>query len=1131
MKILIWTPPWPTQYGSIFFHKNAFEKHLLIQAKTLAKAGCEVTVCCPDSYTDCIQNIKNSVKIVTLDSKEAISLVGGFVDPSPELYELGSKSPLSKKIKEWLGPQLNKVYDIILIWENPVPFLEEIFPNSLIVHQMPGAFSRPPYPHLVTFDIKGLYRKGTIHQFFDEILLNHPLDGTLPRSFRETVNNSIERFPVFDAGEKIDRTKFSKIGLLPLQISDHYAFKVDTPFKSQADFFHKVATSIGQDTALIVTQYVHRLYKDQIFDEDFHKYVKDQFRNVYFNSEFDKMPSVSQYLLPYADQLHTASSSLSVQAFCWSNEILVYGNTHYEKFGKIADSDRLSRDAVLDFLLRKNQFLASEVTSNENTLVNLLEEMIRARNFSSVSELPDISVISKNYERNLIEGFREEEARKSLKGIRLSKSNRFNRTTQKLKKLINDNKVELISFDLFDTLIERPLEAPADTYRLLELELKREDIRIPFDFAQKRLKAELAARLETDSEEIQLTQIYNVFKKMFSLSEADAELLVQKEIDIEYRLARPRKIGQQCWEIAKSSGIPICITSDMYLPGELIRQIIKKTGYSDADELYLSSEVNMTKKSGNLFRYIIAKHKLPGSSILHVGDNVRTDINSAKDAGINTLHLPRSVDVMKRNQHFRHAFARRQPIEDLPRSAMSWSIANRYYDDASTAELESMTDGDPEAFGFSALGPVLLGFTVWLRKQALFQDIDALFFLSREGRLIKSAYDILEGIAPAGIESKYLYGSRRAIRVPAMFSKVDVLDVAANPFSEQVTLGNLLNKRFGLQPENINIEKIRRLGFASLDVKMTKNKSASFSLVVAALCDEILENAEKERAIYLRYLHQVGFSSARRPGVVDVGWKANMQGSIGRLLSRPIDGFYFATLHDASRWEDFGHGIHSYYAQKTPVTEGSPILSHRLFMEYFWCENSPSVTEIAEDENGKCYPIFNSSQEPPLRRQLVDQVHAGALAHVRSLTETFGIDLIERDFSPRLVERCLNRFIANPSQRDVQVFDGHYFEDSFGGVSKGYIVSPETWDKETRIARSYWKTGARALLETDPSKNGVAFHRKTVRAKWVLALVWPFLKSDLNERERNEFHAEPWTLFGNAKDPAMILIGRLAGYR
>lgn len=52
-----------------------------------------------------------------------------------------------------------------------------------------------------------------------------------------------------------------------------------------------------------------------------------------------------------------------------------------------------------------------------------------------------------------------------------------------------------------------------------------------------------------------------------------------------------------------------------------------------------------------------------------------------------------------------------------------------------------------------------------------------------------------------------------------------------------------------------------------------------------------------------------------------------------------------------------------------------------------------------------------------------------------------------------------------------------------------------------------------------------------MRTKLVLACVWPILKSDLNERESNEFHNEPWTLFGNAKDPAMIIIGRLAGLR
>ncbi|OWK23941.1 hypothetical protein AJ87_26355 [Rhizobium yanglingense] len=40
--------------------------------------------------------------------------------------------------------------------------MRAIYPEALIVSQMPGSFARAPYPHTVVFDTLGLYREGTM---------------------------------------------------------------------------------------------------------------------------------------------------------------------------------------------------------------------------------------------------------------------------------------------------------------------------------------------------------------------------------------------------------------------------------------------------------------------------------------------------------------------------------------------------------------------------------------------------------------------------------------------------------------------------------------------------------------------------------------------------------------------------------------------------------------------------------------------------------------------------------------------------------------------------------------------------------------------------------------------------------
>ncbi|QFT70467.1 hypothetical protein FIU93_27015 [Labrenzia sp. THAF35] len=1131
MEILFWTPPWPTQSGDLFFHKNAFEKHLLVQANTLAKSGCNVTVACPDSYRSAVQNLSQKAKVIYLNSKEAITLNGGFADPSPDLYRFGKDSEFSGKAIKWLFPQLGVKYDVIMIWENPVPFLETMFPEAVIVHQMPGAFARPPYPHMVTFDVNGLYRSGTLHTQFDDIVRRQPQQRQFTQAFREKVNSILEKYTLRSREDILRGKAASKIGLIPLQISDHYAFQVDTPYHNQSDFLIDVLGEANDDVAMIVTQYVHKLYRDQILDPKFEEFIKSQFNNVHYEKFFDTVPSVSQYLLPLVDELHIASSSLALQALCWDTAIHVHSKTQYEKLNNLQKYGKSSRDSVLDFVLGKNQVLASEVTQNAKTLTSILEQLTKQSRPSTVDTLPNISEINPAYNELVLNSFRQQEARNSLKAVGFYPEMCEMETPKKFRSELSNKKYELISFDLFDTLIERPLEAPADAYKLLEYELKGEGIEVPFDFATKRLKAELIARKDIKSEEITLEDIYAVFQRLFNVSSAIIETLQQRELDLELHLARPRRVGQECWQAAISTGVPICITSDMYLPGTHIRKILSKTGYSQAEIVYLSSELNKTKKTGNLFNHIAKDRGIPTSSILHVGDNLRTDINSAKEQGVATFHIPKSVDVMKRNPHYRHVFAKRQPIEDLPRSAIAWNLANRFFDDYECADLDTMTRGTPKDFGYAVLGPLIFGYVVWLRQEAIRQNIDALYFLSREGKLIKSIFDVLESIAPSNIRSVYLYGSRRAIRVPAIATVADILDVAANPFSEETTIGSLLHERFGIKEEELDIDLLKRFGFGSVKVKMTKNKAESFYQLATALSDVILKHAEQEKIIYLKYLNQMGFSESQRPAVVDIGWKANMQGAISQLLGRGVDGFYFATLQDAERWKDKGNKIYAYYAASTPITEHSPILCHRLFLEYFWCEGSPSVTSIREDSNGACVPVFNSMQEPPLRLELIERVHSGALLFAKALCDSFGPELLNRDFSPALVDRCMNQFIINPSKQDASIFEEHFFEDSFGGVSKGYLISPKSWNDQIRISRSYWKHGANALVGQQIDSKNHSFKRISMRTKLVLACVWPILKSDLNERESNEFHNEPWTLFGNAKDPAMIIIGRLAGLR
>lgn len=67
------------------------------------------------------------------------------------------------------------------------------------------------------------------------------------------------------------------------------------------------------------------------------------------------------------------------------------------------------------------------------------------------------------------------------------------------------------------------------------------------------------------------------------------------------------------------------------------------------------------------------------------------------------------------------------------------------------------------------MGPFVTGFMLWLGRQAKRDNISHLYFLSREGWLLKQIYDVLHKDDVNAVPSTYLYASRRATRVASGF--------------------------------------------------------------------------------------------------------------------------------------------------------------------------------------------------------------------------------------------------------------------------------------------------------------------------------------------------------------------------
>lgn len=192
---------------------------------------------------------------------------------------------------------------------------------------------------------------------------------------------------------------------------------------------------------------------------------------------------------------------------------------------------------------------------------------------------------------------------------------------------------DVISFDIFDTLLIRPYEKPTDLF--LELEKRKQ----MDEFANKRILAERRAREHhKELEDITLEHIYQEIEHEF-------KNLKKEEMSLEEEVLAINPPVYEVYQYALEKGKTIIICSDMYLPRDFLESILYKNGYEGFCEMFVSSDIMLTKSSGNLYKYVLNKMDISSNSILHIGDNLESDGNANRLYGIAYIYVHGSMFV------------------------------------------------------------------------------------------------------------------------------------------------------------------------------------------------------------------------------------------------------------------------------------------------------------------------------------------------------------------------------------------------------------------------------------------------------------------------------------------------------
>lgn len=580
----------------------------------------------------------------------------------------------------------------------------------------------------------------------------------------------------------------------------------------------------------------------------------------------------------------------------------------------------------------------------------------------------------------------------------------YDESFNKIKEMIFDKSIEIISFDMFDTLVVRPFFIPRDMFRLLNKEFIQLFNPIKtIDFSKIRVESEKEVRdikHQKGINEVTLDEIYDYISETYQLDIKILQKIKQKEIEMEVHFCKRRNSGYELYSLAKFLKKKVILTSDIYLPKEVILKILEKNGY-EFDEYYISSELLKTKANGDLYEYIKEREKT--TNILHIGDNYHSDIVKAEEKNLKAAQLFKAIDVMmgytSKNVHYCGNLYKHFclfnidhiPYEENYGVRCSLGIVANYYFDNPFRPFNKFSDfnGDPDFIGYYALGMQTISMCKWLIEDAENNSLDSICFMARDGYLPYEATKIYSEMTGKGknIKYNYTYVSRKSL-MPLLFRDKSGLSL----------IDTYLNFDM-LTPKDI-IEQLKLI----LDFDSKKEKELSHEMNLNEIFKDLKDFRKKLSIIYDKCFSKEKYNKyfnmckkyfsdqfSGKTATFDVGYSGKPETIISSVIEKPIN-TYFIHANSSAAFENTNNcdsKLMTFYEYKPTLTGTT--------RELFISNSGPSCKGYKYEDN-KVVPIFSKSEKYNyFNIDMINKIQNGALKFVKDFCDSFGeyIDLID----------------------------------------------------------------------------------------------------------------------------------------
>ena len=554
---------------------------------------------------------------------------------------------------------------------------------------------------------------------------------------------------------------------------------------------------------------------------------------------------------------------------------------------------------------------------------------------------------------------------------------------------------DVISFDIFDTVLLRKVEFPDDVFQIMSVEMGHND------FKSVRKSAENDARDAKEksegTREVNIDEIYEILEKNFGIDPKWKD----REIELELSLCEANPVILDVYNRLKNMGKTLVFMSDMYLKRETLDAMLKKIGYSGYEKIFLSNEYGTRKGEGTLQPELVNAY--PDKFIVHVGDNWSADVVKTAECGISTLYWAAPRLAFRENN-----------LE---------SIAGNFYRGLMNNRLASGNFVDENIYfthGWRVGGILTAGFCQFVDQLAKSQNAEKILFCARDCDVIFKAYRQFWNDIP----SEYIQISRYAIfeatsdRYLYDFLNRTVLR-AMDEYRNTKPLREILQDTgFGYLVDDLESFDLEQFAFPQA-VFDCKKRLREF---LFANADKIREHCQSRVDAARKYfIDKIG--DARNILVVDIGWSGTCITALkyfletqfpnedfqvrGALLATSRNRPLINSLEDEtlksyvySPFHDLDIGRFIVPAGKTTIKDLDIL---HMPLEYLFTSSEASLLSYELDKNGEIQ--FIRTPRSPKNVDQIESMQDGILKFLEEFCENLkcaDLNLQEITISPYL---------------------------------------------------------------------------------------------------------------------------------